>query len=773
VAAELAHELSRRFDLPAGHTLPRIWSASPKDLREEYLTERFRNCTISPNSLPIHRFVWRDIWNLNVDDVVETIYRSPASLQKPCILTFRDRHTAPTSLEEVNLIHLHGSVSRPTDGYVFSVHDYGTLTALNSVWPDLLADHLVTHPFIVIGSTLEEYDIEHHLALRQGIDAERDPLPSLLISHSLDPIIEATAARFGLQPIEATASEFLNWLLLRAGEIPTPMEILVPGATHEIFRQPPSSHALKTFYRQFYQIEPASLPQPLEERNFLRGYEPTWFDISQHHDVTRADTSHILDTVQSWSRTASGPQLFVVNSPAGAGKTALLMRTAYELARAGHPTFYFSGSERLSVDPAVECLRLTKKLPVVVVDKLVDHAIHVVRLLDRLSELGVPAFLLAAERNNQLRRFRMEIGTHLVTYHPISSLDQSESLELVRKMRDEGLLGRSAGTEDAILAAQVKRRDLLAAICELASDERRFDRIVLSQWETIGDPNLERMMIAVSLSHSLGYHLRFALAERCSGIDAGVLLREIGSGTLSGLIFREGYGYEYLRTAHRVIAERLIKTAVDRDEIFDVYCSLARGLAKYVSPDTLKARTVEARLGGRLMDFDASVYTVLGISLAGKFYTKVKKEWGWNSRYWEQVAGYYVYIEDFAAAIESAQHAVGLERHPLSFTTLGHALSRSAIHIPANREYFYEAVDAYKSAISLSRSRRFGNVHAYHSAVSGAIAFVKRYGPILDGEVLAWIEELIQEAGAKFPYAFDWNGIAATWRRALRSRLGL
>lgn len=770
IGSQLAEELAREFSLPPGHPLPRLWGALLSPDRERYLEKRLKNCRVSNGEpLPIHRFVWRSVYTFNVDDVVEQIYGSTLSQQELEVITHKNSYSTPDSLATVRCIHLHGSVLRPDDGYVFSTADYGAATAKHSIWGPILADELATTPFLVIGCSLDEYDLEHHLARRGGIDASREPTPSLFITPFLDQVLESTASRYGLIVVRATAEEFFNWLQPRTGKVPSTFELIFPSRTDELyFDPPPPVRDMRIFHRQFLHVDPSALPQPLDYKNFLSGTEPTWKDIVSNYDVIRQDVSKIMQLLRSHlSAGGSHQYVLVAESPPGCGKSTVLHRVAFELSRIGIPVFYLQGLERLSPDSASSCISRLRRAPVLVIDSFGDHADQIAQLCEALEQANASCMILGADRENVLGRMRLSLTLLRPTRLPLSRLSESEALELIRKIRSAGMLGKNAKFDDQQLLPKASKKDLIVAMCEIVGDDRRFDELVKSQWSEIPSMDSRSLLSAVSLAHSCGVSLKFSVAQRCASASIGFFMKEIGSGSLQGLIFREGYAGEYVRTAHRVLAEKLLSVALTPDELFNTFVNVAIGIAPYVSRDSIKARKVEARLGGKLLDYDSSVYPRLK-TRAREFYQRIKPAWAWNSRYWEQLALLELGAGNHSAAITYAQQAVGIEAHPHTYTTLGHVLVKSATATRTEdeaRKLFLEGVEEFKRALEYAKRFKVIHAHTHHAAIVGAIQFFKRWNMSVPDEITTLVRDLLADAKMQFRDAFDWDSMNKQWER--------
>ena len=146
------------------------------------------------------------------------------------------------------------------------------------------------------------------------------------------------------------------------------------------------------------------------------------------------------------------------------------------------------------------------------------------------------------------------------------------------------------------------------------------------------------------------------------------------------------------------------------------------------------------------------VEPLLGLR-AEKLYEMSREKWQWNSRYWEQVALMNLALyrkgsndpERLRNAIQHARHAVALETHPLSLTTLGKVLFASLFANDfGDIELLDEAIRRLDLAISMERKwlRPFG--HSYVTLFSGVRQYLQKDRMLTDiqrGIVFARIEE--------------------------------
>jgi len=201
------------------------------------------------------------------------------------------------------------------------------------------------------------------------------------------------------------------------------------------------------------------------------------------------------------------------------------------------------------------------------------------------------------------------------------------------------------------------------------------------------------------------------------------------------------------------------------DQIFKTFVSLGNALAPYVNRGAIRRRSPEARLAGRLFDYDQIVRDFLG-SLATSFYEEIRPLWHWNSRYWDQVAlltlaryqaepltarGKDALIE----AVQHARHAVSIEVHPFSLTTLGTILfAQLSEDVTANEAIYAEAFGRLSEAIDRERNWSHRNPHSFMSLLNGTKTYVD-FGGKLTSRQKENLQRTISEARRLFPRDVD------------------
>jgi hypothetical protein len=251
--------------------------------------------------------------------------------------------------------------------------------------------------------------------------------------------------------------------------------------------------------------------------------------------------------------------------------------------------------------------------------------------------------------------------------------------------------------------------------------------IVRSLWnDTFSDGRPAYLATAIAFyCHPVGIRRDIVLAEWSSDLLAELALPEAPL-----RVTEHPDDDSYLIPANSTLATLLVEemARIKSARFLEIAATLANALAPYVTRHTIKQRTPEARLAGRLFDADGVLPDLLKEQFE-PFYDLTFKRWSWNSRYWEQRA-LSIAKHDIALALQHARHAVAIERHPFPMTTLSQILFSAAVHAaPVRREYFDEAVQLMEETLKIeARWERGRTRKAYWAILDGALGYLNAGG---------------------------------------------
>ena len=471
----------------------------------------------------------------------------------------------------------------------------------------------------------------------------------------------------------------------------------------------------------------------------MYGHFPSWGDLEAKFDIARPVVSDVLLSIE---RRSADPlhatRVLIVSENAGAGKSTVLRRVAFELAQRGIRTLMCSALSRFA-NTTADVIDLIDEPVVIVIDNLAEQATALPDLLDRLEKPDV--VILGAERAYRMIYLKQVLAG--IKFDVFGQLDMSiaEARRLIDQYDDVGAIGdHSIRKRKNEFAQKIQADPIAVACCRILNDFRPLDHIVDSIMKDAAGPELDR-------------YLGAALAQHCffGGIRYEILMKAFGSkGVSKQFEINNPLPLDFYDSLKRfvipessILSDKILERLANKNpnQMLATFINLADELGPWVNRETIIARAPEPRLSGRLFDFDSVVSKFLGLN-AEEFYNRVKPSWEWNSRYWEQVALLNLaryqsmssskegmdHLED---AVTHARHAVAVEHHPFPLTTLGKVLFNHMLAPGiAMRSSFDEAFDRLSEAIAMEVRRNRIAAQPYGVIFSGVSNYLRAGGAL-------------------------------------------
>lgn len=737
-ATELTKRLIERFGIPTDGEdirLPRAYEAA-KNRRDvdgrtvfQYLASELTEC--SPPDW--YEFLcsnrWSRIWTLNIDDVVEQAYEKwdDKNVQRPVSLDWSARFREPDqAANEVIVLHLHGRClpqhrgGALTPELVFDIGEYHR-AATRPLGRHIFEDEFTEHPFIVIGARLaEEYDLAE--ILRKGNQsATFRGLPSMVVLRTISALQREEFTRWGLIPIEADAGSFFTTI---AKDITAYVPQTVRTATGITIR---ATNEEVRFLRQFDWLDLDRKVRRDPHHDLYAGFDPVWSDILSDRDAQFEVVDRMVE------RTVAKRNAIMVYCLLGepfSGKSTALLRIANRLIVSQYDVFSFRGEAKLDVAAAVWWLQQSPKT-VLMFDGLADVATEIGQLIRECSSTDATPAVIGSERLS--RRVLLYSGI------PAQNLDVSGPLRMRRlsdtdierlldKLHAARRLGRLTGWTREAQRQYFKvtaHRQLLDGMSGLEAGRGFTDRIS-TEYARIDRADHQRAFVISCITYALGYPIPAAMlssAARIKSSDLSAAL--IGEGSLSDLLVLTPRG---VKPRHRRVASTMLESVLtSKEQVYELALALAKELAPYITPDTIRQRTLPYLITSRLMDH-ALLSQWIGSEHIAPWYDEVESSYDWNARYWEQRAlaaarrGWYDRAESYAAS------AVERHRGAFTLTTLGTILLRKAVQWsePGSdqaEDYFWRGVERLREARQYNANQ---HPHPYNAFFTYTLQFVDR-----------------------------------------------
>jgi SIR2-like domain len=293
---KLREDLAAAKNANPSQPLQKIFSLLDAKEVEQHVTKRFSNCTAGPTYLLLSSFVWKRAFTFNIDDAMASAYEGGKGKQSILSYNFDDEYEDDRTLEELPLIHLHGDVTRPIRGYVFSRDEYIRQITMINPWMTVLAQFIRSESFIIAGSSMDEVDLDYYLAHRTPATARDDRGPSIRVEPFPDAITRNDCKRHGLLLFVGTTLEFLQHCDSVLPNRPTPYE-LIPEESQKLIPKGVSKLSALSFLSDF-ELVPSTEQQLRHASPFFYGQSATWQDLASSFDISRPLTATLVSDVE-------------------------------------------------------------------------------------------------------------------------------------------------------------------------------------------------------------------------------------------------------------------------------------------------------------------------------------------------------------------------------------------------------------------------------------------------------------------------------------------
>lgn len=735
---ELRIDIIKANDLPSTATLSQAYAMMDDSQVETFVTDHYRCRKPGQTVLQMVNLPWKRVYTLNIDNAFETAFEQICR-QREFPLTslevrnFDESFTNLASDTRCSVIHLHGSVAFPNSKYVFAAADYAKLMSRPNSWMVTLTQLIRTETFIVVGTSLDEIDVAFYLENRSQSTVRADVPPSILVEPFPNKLTERLCETHQFCLFKGTAVEFFDELLSLDPRLRSPWVDRVSDGLEGLGL--PETQRLR-FAASFELIprDPEETPAPAR---FLLGADLTWSMLAANTDVAREVFSQVRTEIIKSTSDNEFRVLLLVDEP-GAGKTSFLKRLAFDVSRGSASVYWYTGLG-FELEPSDLALIFDSMAGTVCVfiDNFADALNSVSLFVEKMRKRDI--LFVCAERDYRLNYIENAFtGEDYKLIQGALGLTQMEAITLLSLHENHGLstLKPSEVSREAYVRA-VEGKTIAEATCRIQNNFKTIDRIV-------------RDLALDCQGGERDAYLIVALARFCysTGVRREILGSTTAHDSLEFLLSEKSslpirysdQRHSFIVPKQQIIADRFLEIRLKAHgrEILQAFIDLSINVAPRVSPKTIRAKTPESQLLGRLMDYDNNVKRFID-EFAEEFYAALKPSCDWNSRYWEQLSllkldRFFSSPEDRILLDESIQHArsaIRAEVHPYSLTTLAKVLFRAMEHSKLQRDDFFR--EAWESIVEANaRESRWDSRGAtlFIVCFSGVLNFLKLGGQL-------------------------------------------
>jgi len=498
---------------------------------QEYIRDIFKSLEPSKNHLQIPTFNWRGIFTTNYDTLIEDAYRQlkeKAAQEISPLISNNDIFDAIVSdRAKMPLFKLHGCITKVRDPHcllILTTDQYISYRKGRDHLFDQFSTWAREYPILFIGHGLEDTDIREALSrLEELVDRPR----SFLISRQKYPEEKRFWEQKKITAIDGTFDDFIETI---QKEVPEGFRgILAKLPTdHPIERKFIVQHELSKDTINFLEKDVDYLHSNISTEtqsieSFYRGFDLGWFGIEKKLDIERELLETLLWSVILLGEEArsSKADFYVIKAPAGAGKTVLLRRLAWETGiTANQISLYLKEASNLRYEALHEIHLATKDRIFLFINNASDLIHEIESVLLRARKDKLPLTIIVTERNNEWNMNCEPLDKLVSGAYDLPYLSRKEIIALLGKLEEHNLLNHLKPlSEEQRIKSLEKRsgRQLLVALHEVTLG-KGFEDIIIDEYNEIKPQLAQSLYLTICTLNRYRIPVRAGVISRLYGI---------------------------------------------------------------------------------------------------------------------------------------------------------------------------------------------------------------------------------------------------------------
>lgn len=678
-----------------------------KTFQQEFALKELSNAI---KDLP--HYVWKRIFTLNIDDAIENAYEGNEKRKQDLLsLNYKDSFYLESNLQKLQIIHLHGIIRKPQEGYVFNAKEYIENIKTNNTWLTVFSDLFSTESFIMSGLSFDEQDVDYYLSSRSITTQKAGQYPSILVEPFPDDYTEKMCEKLGFQLIKATFDEFIDFIFNHLQNPPTVYDLINP--TNKVFTDILEQDKIK-FFNEFEFVEnKGQKTSKLSPFDF--GFEPEMLDIYSEKDVHREQTNKIINTIISKNKRTYG-NLILLTGKYLNGKTTSALRILNYFLDKDYYVFRLKSLRGFSVENTIKCLQTLKTESILYVDNIAEYIHQVNEILLKCPSIVV----IGTERDYRIEHIKRVLIEHVNEFN-CDSVSNEETDALINKylklgrVQNQKILGNRIILSNHTIGEQV---------C-----------LILDSYEPIQNKIVDYFGTEKH-RQDLEALLYIAICYYCykSGVNYYIIRSLLPNNYDFHKLFKIDTPFklefnrddnDYILPRNKIYFLQLIEYYLKNNKtlVRDCYVKIVKKLSPSVNRKTIMLHTPESKLLGRMLDVDKNVKYFFHQNVQ-IFMESIKDMCEWNSRYWEQWA-LSLTTSDIDTAVAYAKTAVALELHPYPLTTLSKILfiKMNVVKEEEKTAYCIEALEKSLYAMKEEEKRNMQTVHPLLNIINGLSSY--------------------------------------------------
>lgn len=645
-----------------------------KKLLSDLLVECYSDIRPGKNKfhLKLTKYPWRKIFTVNIDDLVENIYR----INKENLFVQNNIKLKEETEDVTVLYKLHGCVNQPDEGFIFSDSDYSKLISKKlDAKSNLFVQEVQNNDIIFIGARMDEPDIRYYLQVYENAGCKYrtnkivfiDPFPTLNL--------KTIANKLGAVLIESTTEEFLNFI--------------------EELKYCPSAienSLISLNYNGIYRLSDLekTYNSPYESKLYF-GNNCTWQDVYDGWIFEIAPFKKAVEVLDELISLNHSVSCLCIYGPFFVGKSCLLKNLGYYLSSKSFEVLEYRGIN-LNIRALKDYIEKSLSKEFVLI---IDNAAYYYERLEKLllwNCAGKRLVIIAASRTYYHKRKKYYlIGKSFREYELAYSIN-IKSAEVIRNKLDEKshLSYLSSYSPDKQMKSITKKRTIINLIIDLTYG--KISNRIKEEYQKClplltDQEQLLLLELAVFDRMDIEYYPRSLFSEKYGktiNFDSDINISEMG------IVDWARMDEKGISLRNSLIIENMINQnkAMIPNVISDILAIISRNVEErksdvwyYIFSSLLKEDMLKERLK-------------LSYKQIESIFLSVKSDYKDKSYYWLQMGILFQKKKDFASAHMYLQQSYSIR--PNSYQ-IQHALARNYLKDANNNNNQIEALVAFEA----------------------------------------------------------------------------
>ncbi|WP_238917708.1 SIR2 family protein [Clostridium sp. YIM B02555] len=419
------------------------------------LTECFKN--IRPGSDKFHlkftNYPWKKIYTVNVDDLVEHIYK-----MNGIELQVQNKKQFIITEGKAELYKLHGCVNRPDEGYVFSESEYlGLTTSILDAKINNFSIAMQQEDIIFIGASMDEPDIQYYLKKYEDAGCKYRKNKLFFIDPKPSRYLRSRAKELEAKIIQWTTKDFIEFVTkinFKPNEIEKAKITLNYNGIIRL------ADLKKTYVKPY-------------ESSIYEGYYCKWQDIYEEWTFEETNYKRAINELEKLLNLGNNINCFSIYGTVLSGKSCLLKQLGYYLDNKEYDVLEYRG-RFLSRNSIIEYIN---KSPYTKFALLVDGGSYYYEEIEKLFSAKIndkKLVILTASREyyHHKKKYYLE-GNSYIEFKQNDIFVKDDAVLIAKKLEEKSHLGymTSYSNSDAIIHNILKLKSMVNLIVDLTYGE--------------------------------------------------------------------------------------------------------------------------------------------------------------------------------------------------------------------------------------------------------------------------------------------------------------